>query len=85
MLFGNRLCFTLAPDRSLWLCSRAKCTEVACRVHDEPVFTMIFSKLTVLLTTGAAGEAVRVIQVPHGLAGLAGSIHTLPTFDTDTC
>lgn len=54
-------------------------------MHDEPVFTMIFSKLTVLLTTGAAGEAVRVIQVPHGLAGLAGSIHTLPTFDTDTC
>lgn len=39
----------------------------------------------VLLTTGAASEAVCVIQLPHGLAGLAGSIHTLPTCDTDTC
>lgn len=26
-----------------------------------------------------------MIQVSHGLAGLAGTVHTLPTFDADTC
>lgn len=58
-----------------------------CRPYGEPVFTIIalFFFTTVLLTTGAAGEAVSVIQVPHGLAGLAGSVDTLPTFDTDSC
>ena len=35
-------------------------------------------------TTGATGEAVGMVQIPHGLTGLAGSIHTLSTLDTDT-
>lgn len=39
----------------------------------------------VVLTTRAAGEAVCVVEVPHGLAGLAGPVHSLPTFDADTC
>lgn len=38
-----------------------------------------------VLTTGAAGEAICVIQVPHGLASLAGAVHTLPTLHADTC
>ena len=38
----------------------------------------------IALTTGAAGEAVGVVKVAHGLAGLAGSVHPLPTFDADT-
>lgn len=42
-------------------------------------------KWAVWLTTWAAGEAVRVIEVPHGLAGLACPVYALPTFDADTC
>lgn len=44
----------------------------------------ILTKLALSLTAGAAGEAVCVVEVSHGLAGLAGTVHTLPTLHADT-
>lgn len=52
-----------------------------CHVHSLQRFTTT----GLVLTAGAAGEAVSVVEVPHGLAGLAGSVHALPTLDADTC
>lgn len=60
---------------------RRSCSHPAARAMSQ----LYFTRWAVLLTTGAAGEAVGVVQVSHGLAGLAGSVHALPTFDADTC
>lgn len=37
------------------------------------------------LTAGRTGEAGVVVQVPHGLAGLAGPKHPFAAFHTGTC
>lgn len=40
---------------------------------------------TPTLTAGRTGEAGVVVEVPHGLAGLAGPKHTFAAFHTGTC
>ena len=37
------------------------------------------------LTAGRTGEARVVVEVPHGLAGLAGPKHPLAAFHTGSC
>lgn len=37
------------------------------------------------LTAGCTGETGIVVEVPHGLAGLAGSKHTFAAFHTGSC
>lgn len=37
------------------------------------------------LTAGRTGEAGVVVEVPHGLAGLAGPKHPFAAFHTGTC
>lgn len=38
-----------------------------------------------VLTAGTAGEAAVMVEAPHSLAGLVGSIHCLVTFITHSC